>query len=73
MTNPMIKIVNVETDEVIVREMTNEELVESQNAQAEHNAVVAKQEDEKAKIAMKRQALLDKLGITAEEAKLLLS
>ena len=68
MTNPMIVIHNVETGEIIEREMNAEELTqwESDKAatQAEADARAAKEHE--------RQALLERLGITAEEAQLLL-
>lgn len=60
-----IKIHNVETGEVIERELSADEI-------AAKEAEAAKvQADLEAKEAA-RQALLDKLGITADEAKLLL-
>lgn len=64
-----ITIHNVETNEVIEREMNAEELVqwEIDNAKAETEAQT------KAEAASKKVALLEKLGITEEEAKLLLS
>lgn len=72
MSKPMVKIHNIETDEVIVREMTDEEY----NA---HLADVAVEEARKAEVeaeakakAEAKTALLDKLGITEEEARLLL-
>lgn len=69
MTKPTIKIVNVETGEEIEREMTADEI-----AQQEANKVEAlsAKEAEAAKAAEKA-ALLAKLGITEDEAKLLLS
>lgn len=64
-----IKVHNVETGEVIEREMNAEEL-----AQWEANKLQVQAEaQQKAEVSAKRQALLDKLGITEEEAKLLLS
>ena len=69
MTNPMIRIHNSETGEIIDREMTAEEMaiVEAQKAKDDATqAAIAKAEADKA-------ALLAKLGITADEAKLLLS
>lgn len=60
-----ITIHNVETNEIIEREMTNEEASELEAAQ---KFMTEKENAEKAA----RQALLDKLGITADEAKLLL-
>jgi len=69
MTNPMIKIVNVETGEEIEREMTADELAVHSADNAAHEAAVAEIE----KKAADREALLTKLGITADEAALLLS
>jgi hypothetical protein len=69
MTKPTIRIHNTETDEVIDREMTNEEyaaFLADQELQ-----LAEKAEAEQA--AADKAALLAKLGITADEAKLLLS
>ena len=65
----MKKIINCETGEVIERELTTEELAqqsidEVEIAQAESNAQAQ---------AAAKAALLERLGITEEEAKLLLS
>jgi hypothetical protein len=68
MTNPIIRIHNTETDEVIDREMTDEEFAEYQADQA---IEAAKQAEAEAK-ATARQAILDRLGLTAEEAAILL-
>ena len=68
MTKPMVRIHNAETNEVIDREMTDAEF-------KIHEADQAAQVAEKAEAAAKettKAALLKKLGITAEEAKLLL-
>lgn len=67
MTNPMIVIHNTETNEIIEREMNEEEL----NWFNAANAPYQPTEEEVAK-ATAKQALLDKLGITQEEAQLLL-
>jgi uncharacterized protein YggE len=66
---PLIKIHNAETGEVIEREMNAEELAQWEKDQAEELA----RKTAVAEAQAKRQALLDKLGITAEEARLLLS
>jgi hypothetical protein len=66
---PLIKIHNVETDEVIEREMNDEEVAK---LQAEKDKAEAKAQAEAA-AATAKAALLEKLGITEEEAKLLLS
>ena len=68
MSKPMIRIHDLITDEVIDREMTDQEFSAWQ-AQQEAEAAKAAQEAAKAQA---RQALLSKLGITAEEAQLLL-
>ena len=64
----IIKIHNVETGEIIEREMNAEELAqwEADKAKAEGKAQA------KAEAAAAKAALLEKLGITEEEAKLLL-
>ena len=69
MTRPTIRIHNVETDEVIDREMTDAEFAQYEIDQA--NALAEKAELE-AK-AQAKAALLAQLGITEEQAKLLLS
>lgn len=69
MTNPMIKLVNAETGEEIVREMNAAELKQWEKDIAEAEA----QKAEAAQKAAEKSALLAKLGITADEAKLLLS
>lgn len=65
-------IVNCETGEVIIRELSEEELKQQalDNAAIEAEAK-AKAEEAKAKAAA-RQAILDRLGLTEEEARLLL-
>ena len=68
MTKPMIRIHNTETNEVIDREMNDQEFAQYEADQA---AQAAKAEAEAAKAAQ-RQALLSRLGITEEEARILL-
>lgn len=65
---PMIRIHDLSTDEVIDREMNDEEFAQYEASQATAAARLA---EEQAKAAQK-QALLDRLGITQEEAQLLL-
>ena len=68
MTKPMIKEHNVETGEIIERELNAEEL-------AQHEAYLAEQETKKAEQASKdaaKQAVLDKLGLSADEIAALL-
>ncbi len=68
MTNPLIKIVNASTGEEIEREMTALEL-------AQWNKDLDEAQADKEKAAQKataKTALLDRLGITEDEARLLL-
>ncbi len=69
MTNPTIKIHNVETGEIIEREMTADELAQYE-ADVTNAEIKATAEAQK---AADKAALLSKLGITEDEAKLLLS
>ena len=69
MSKPMVRIHNIETDEVIDREMTADELAQWKADKADS---VAKSQAEADKAADKA-ALLERLGITEAEAKLLLS
>ena len=69
MSRPIVRIHNQETDEVIDREMNDEEFAQYEIDQA---ADVARQSEIQAKAAAKA-ALLAQLGITEEQAKLLLS
>jgi hypothetical protein len=67
-TRPMVRIHDIETDEVIDREMNDAEFAQwesDQAAQALADAAAAQK-------AADRAALLTQLGITEEQAKLLL-
>lgn len=68
MTKPMIRIHNVETDEVIDREMTDQEFAQYETNRLAHETKLA----ELAEKAQARQAILDRLGLNEEEARLLL-
>jgi len=68
MSKPTIRIHNTETNELIDREMTDIEFVQYEAEQAAHQAKA----DEQATQAAAKAALLERLGITAEEAALLL-
>ena len=73
MTNDLIQIHNVENDEVIIRELTDAEQAERD---AEVAAWIKEKEIKQAKAeadAAAKAALLAQLGITEEQAKLLLS
>lgn len=68
-STPQVKIVNAETGEEIIRDANAEELAQMEAdaaAQVAYNAAKAQQAADKA-------ALLAQLGITEEQAKLLLS
>jgi hypothetical protein len=67
-TRPTIRIHNTETDEVIDREMNDAEFAQYQADQAAQAIAKAEVEAKEAQ----RQAILDRLGLTADEAKLLL-
>lgn len=69
MTKPIVRIHNIETDEITDREMTDAEF---KQYKADQIAALAIKEAEATKAAEKT-ALLAKLGITEDEAKLLLS
>ena len=69
MNKPMIRIHNTETNEVIDREMTDAEFA---SYQADKEIDAAREAEAEAK-ATAKVALLAQLGITEEQAKLLLS
>ena len=69
MNKPIIRIHDISTDTITDREMTDEEFAQYEANQA---AQAAKQAEAEAK-ATAKAALLTQLGITAEQAKLLLS
>lgn len=68
-TRPMVREHNTETNEIIDREMNDEEFAEFQALQADKLARQAEIESK----AIAKAALLDRLGISEEEARLLLS
>jgi len=67
-TRPMVRIHNIGTDEVIDREMNDTEFQQYEADQA----ATAAQKAAEAQKATDRAALLAQLGITEEQAKLLL-
>jgi hypothetical protein len=67
-SKPQVKIVNCETGEEIVRDANAEE-IEQMELDADNTA--AQQAEVQAK-ETSRQAILDRLGLTADEAKLIL-
>jgi len=68
MSRPSIRIHDLATGKILDREMTAAELNEHEADQA---ALQAKENAEKSKVAAKA-ALLERLGLTADEAALLL-
>ena len=68
MSRPIIRIHNTETDEVIDREMT---AAEFKIYEAEQKAQEIRKAEAEAKAAQ-RQVILDRLGLTADEAQLFL-
>jgi len=69
MANPIIKIVNLETNEEIEREMTADEF---KTHQAELAAYAAKK-DEAIKKAEAKAAIAERLGLSADELATLLA
>ncbi|CAB4145475.1 hypothetical protein UFOVP480_13 [uncultured Caudovirales phage] len=69
MTTQMIRIHDISTDEIIDREMNASELAQLAIDKANLDA----QTQAKAQAELDKAALLAKLGLTADEAKLLLS
>ena len=67
-SNPQVKIVNAETGEEIVRDATSEEIAQMELDKAE----AIRMNELRAKTASDKAALLAQLGITEEQAKLLL-
>jgi transcriptional regulator of NAD metabolism len=72
MDKPIIRIHNAETDEIIDREMNAAEFKQYQKDQdAIAESILTAQAENETK-AKERQLILDKLGLTADEARLLL-
>jgi hypothetical protein len=69
MSRPIVRIHNLETNDIIDREMNDEEFAQYQLDQS--RAESEKQSEEEKALA--KSSLLERLGITEEEAKLLLS
>ena len=67
-TKPIIRIHNMETDEIVDREITDIEFAEYQADQA----LTAQREAETKAKAAAKSAILDRLGLTADELKLIL-
>ena len=68
MSKPQIKEYNCETGEEIVRDATADEIAQMKIDTANYEAKKTAQAEQ----ATQRQAILDRLGLTADEAKLIL-
>ena len=68
MSKPMVRIHNSETNEIIDREMNAIEFAQYQTDQAKYEMEIT----EVATKATQRQAILNRLGLTEDEARLLL-
>jgi hypothetical protein len=73
MTTPIAIEVNCATGEVIERPLTAEEITQREVDAAAYVARKAEEDAKAAADAVAKDALLTKLGITADEAKLLLA
>ena len=69
MTKSTVKIYDCQTNETVERDMTAEELAQVKKDKELDAARLARQQE----IALEKAALLERLGITQDEAKLLLS
>ena len=73
MNRPTIRIHNIETNEIIDREMSVEEYKKFKQEEKKYLEFKANEEAEAEAKAAEKQASLAQLGITEEQAKLLLS
>jgi hypothetical protein len=64
----MVRIHNTETDEIIDREMNDEEFAQYEIDQANYQATKAEAEAK----AIAKAAILDRIGLTADELKTIL-
>ena len=69
MDNLMVQIIDCETGTEIIREMTSDEIAQYESDKADS----IKKAKEKLEQLATKEAVLARLGITADEAKLLLS
>jgi len=65
---PTIKIHNIETDEIIEREMNADELAQWET----DKATIQAEAEAKAAIQAQKQAILDRLGLTEDELRIVL-
>lgn len=73
--NQMPKVTDIfaDTNEVIEREATAEEIAAQEQIHIESQQAKAAEETAAAELAAKKQAVLERLGITEDEAKALLA
>ena len=67
-TRPLIRIHNIETDEVIDREMNDDEFAAYEAEQAAQAAIKAEADAKE----LAKSAILDRIGLTADELKTIL-
>jgi hypothetical protein len=70
---PLISIADAATGDVEVREMTDDEFAAYEADQARRELEEAERQAAKQAREVARQAILDRLGLTEDEAKILLS
>ena len=68
LTRPTVRIHNVETNEIIDRQMNDDEFAQYQTDKANADAIKAEVEAKEAA----RQVILDRIGLTADELKTIL-
>jgi hypothetical protein len=71
-TRPMVRFHNVETDEIIDREMNDEEFAAYEADKAADKAIAEAAAEAKAKAEADKAALLARLGLTEDELKTIL-
>jgi hypothetical protein len=69
----LIAYFNNETGDQEVRQMTNEELVDLENTRQSFAQEKAEREENEKQLNLAKQAVLAKLGLTLEEAQVLIS
>jgi hypothetical protein len=68
MTKPLILVIDAQTGEELTREMSVAEFAQYKTDQSDAKS----EQEEKANRIVQRQAIADRLGLTADELKLLL-
>jgi hypothetical protein len=71
-TRQMIRIHNVESGEIIDREMNDDEFAAWEANKIALDAIEAAAAEAKAKAELEKAALLDRLGLTEDELKIIL-